>query len=117
MLDDSTYRKRAKLIGPDVDRFVERVIARGHGFIDTRKIWGVLSLDKTFPKVRINEACRTAIELDSLSFRVVKSLCKLTDHPDSFPSGATAVAPPVLNIHKFVRPLSVYEEQLELTLH
>lgn len=117
MLDDSIYRRRAAAIGPDVDRFVERVIARGHGFVDTRKIWGVLSLDKSFPRERINEACRTAIELDSLSYRIVKSLCKLTDHPDSPappPSDAERV---ISSHHKFVRPLSVYEDQLEFTLH
>lgn len=115
MLDDSVYRKRAKAIGPDVDRFVERVIARGHGFIDTRKIWGVLSLDKTFDKMRINEACRQAIELDSLSFRMVKSLCRLTDRPDA--RAESTASPPAKAGHKFIRPLTVYEEQLELTLH
>lgn len=116
MLDDSIYRRRAAAIGPDVDRFVSRVIARGHGFVDTRKIWGILSLDKSFAKERINEACRTAVELDSLSYRVVKSLCKLTDHPDSSTSVAAGI-PVVKNNHKFVRPLTVYEDQLELTLH
>lgn len=116
MLDDSIYRRRAAAIGPDVDRFVSRVIARGHGFVDTRKIWGVLSLDKSFPKDRINEACRTAVELDSLSYRVVKSLCKLTDHPGS-PEDVDRGVPEKKNHHKFVRPLTVYEDQLELTLH
>lgn len=118
MRDDSIYRKRAKAIGPDVDRFVERVIARGLGFIDTRKIWGVLSLDKSYPKARINEACRQAIELETLSFRMVKSLCRLTDHPNSSPQEPTTNEPPLTpSHHKFVRPLSVYEDQLELTLH
>lgn len=116
MLDDSIYRRRASAIGPDVDRWVSRVIARGQGFIDTRKIWGVLSLDKTFPKEKINEACRQAIELDSLSFRVVKSLCKLTHHP-SAPAPEVGAKYTAVPHHKFVRPLSVYEEQLELTLH
>jgi transposase len=120
MLDDSIYRTRARAIGADVDRFVERVIARGQGFVDTRKIWGVLSLDKTFTKERINEACRQAIALDTLSFRMVKSLCKLTDPPEA-PSAderaASSLQQQHSHHHKFVRPLSVYEEQLELTLH
>lgn len=118
MLDDSIYRRRAAAIGPDVDRFVSRVIARGHGFVDTRKIWGVLSLDKSFPKERINEACRTAVELDTLSYRIVKSLCKLTNHAESSSSPSpTAPVAPRASHHKFVRPLTVYEKQLEFTLH
>lgn len=110
MQDDSIYRKKAKAIGGDVDRFVERLLAQGQGFIDTRKIWGILSLDKSYSKDRINEACRQAMELDSLSYQMVKSLCKITassPHPENSKS----------NSHKFVRPLSVYEEQLEMTLH
>jgi len=117
MRDDSMYRKRAKLIGADVDRFVERLLAQGQGFIDTRKIWGILSLDKSFPKDRINEACRQAIELDSLSYRMVKSLCRLTEKITDETSTSPSAGNLRSNSHKFVRPLSVYEEQLEMTLH
>lgn len=128
MLDDSIYLKRARAIGPDCERFVSKVLARGQGFIDTRKIWGVLSLDKSHASVRVNAACRNALELDSLSYRMVKSLLMLTEHPavvaPASPSvhapepelaPASTTPPPAASpSHKFVRPMSVYEEQLEL---
>ncbi|MBI4490517.1 MAG: hypothetical protein HY694_15650 [Deltaproteobacteria bacterium] len=44
--DDSVYRKRAAKLGPSVEQMVVRLLEQGQGFIDTRKIWGILSLDK-----------------------------------------------------------------------
>ena len=115
MKDHSFYRKKAQALGPDVDLFVLALLQRGDGFIDTRKIWGILSLDKTFKSIQINEACRQALEMGSLSYRLVKSLIKLLpqakapqDNETTHKSGSN---------HKFVRPMSVYEEQLNLQLH
>jgi hypothetical protein len=72
MRDDSMYRKRAAALGPHVDEMVLRLLGRGQGFIDTRRIWGILSLDKRYAAAQINEACRRALELDQLSYRTVK---------------------------------------------
>lgn len=115
MQDDSMYRKRARVIGADVERFVTALLMRGHGFIDTRRIWGVLSLDKSYSHDQINEACRQALELDTLSYRMVKSLLRLqppTKNTESHDDGSTSRV--ANKSHKFVRPMSVYEEQLEL---
>lgn len=122
--NNSLYRKRAQAIGPDVDRVVVAILDQGDGFIDTRKIWGILSLDKSHSAARINEACRQALELDTLSYRMIKSLLNLlpdkksdagkiteADKPDVVPAKTPA------NQNKFVRPMSVYEEQLKLLLH
>jgi transposase len=116
MQDDSQYRKRARAIGTDVERFVIALLARGEGFIDTRRVWGVLSLDKSYAPERINDACRQALELDSLSYRMVKSLLRLQPVPMEGHEGQnesdTCRATP--QSHKFVRPMSDYEAQLEL---
>jgi transposase len=114
--DHSVYRKRAARLGPDVERLVVLILAQGHGFVDTRRIWGVLSLDKKHSAREINEACKKALELGTLSYRAIKSLIKLLpkDTAAVSPCGDRAQdsGPPASN--KFVRPMSVYEEQLKL---
>ena len=74
MQDDSMYRRRAALLGPHVDEMILRLIQRGEGFIDQRKIWGILSLDKRYSKTQIDMACKRALEMESLSYRTVKHL-------------------------------------------
>ncbi|PIX16629.1 MAG: hypothetical protein COZ72_00410, partial [Elusimicrobia bacterium CG_4_8_14_3_um_filter_50_9] len=68
MLDDSMYRLRAARLGPAVDAIVLGIIKQGQGFVDTRKIWGVLSLDKSYPADKINAACEKAVKLGLLSY-------------------------------------------------
>ncbi len=116
MKDHSFYRKKAQALGPAVDEFVLALLQKGDGFIDTRKIWGILSLDKTFKPIQINEACRQALEMKSLSYRLVKSLIKLLPQSESsIPDDE--IEKKSNSTHKFVRPMSVYEEQLKLLLH
>lgn len=112
----SLYRTRALRLGPDVEKFIVALLGQGDGFIDTRKIWGVLSLDKSFTPDQINEACRQALELGSLSYRMVKSLLRLappariTTSDDAASDSAPTVAP---HSHKFVRPMSVYATEIK----
>ena len=73
MQDDSGYRKRAQELGPHVDEMILKLLARGEGFIDTRKIWGILSLDKRYTAGQIDAACGRALDFGSVGFRVVKS--------------------------------------------
>ncbi len=119
MQDDSFYRRRASALGPHVDEMILRLLSRGQGFIDTRKVWGILSLDKRYPAGQIDAACRRALELDQLSFRVVKQfleveeMAKLTPIEEG-PGRREALAPGSVPRHKHVRPLSVYREQLDL---
>ena len=119
MQDNSIYRKRAKAMGPHVDKMILYLLERGQGFIDTRKIWGILSFDKTYSAAQIDAACAQAIELQSYSYRMVKSLLILAVEPQAAtaadtPTSATAKA---VQTNKFARPMSVYEEQLKLKLH
>jgi len=107
--DSSIYRSRAAAIGPDVDRLISVILEKGKGFVDTRKVWGILSLDKTFPKAVINEACKKAIELNSYSYRTVKTLANLTLAPEP-----EKVKPVVsLEKYKFLRSLSTYSDYLQ----
>ncbi len=116
--NDSLYRRRAAALGPDVENVVVKILAQGQGFVDTRRTWGILSLDKQFTPAQVNEACRQALELGSLSYRTIKSLLKLMPKKAAArPTTATAGGPSAqdsASSHKFVRPMSVYEEQLRL---
>lgn len=117
MQDHSLHRKRAQKLGPDVDRFVLALIGQGDGFIDTRKIWGVLSLDKSYSAAQINEACRQALELGTLSYRTVRGLLRLMPLTPRATSNAADQSKPSSSeksTNKFARPMSVYEEQLKL---
>lgn len=118
--DASFYCQRAARVGPHVEEMVHRLLKQGQGFIDTRKIWGILSLDKRYKAENIDAACKKALELDSLSFRTVRNILaweelkaaeQKTELVLSHPS---AVEFPKKSQPEFVRPISEYEEQLPL---
>jgi len=86
MNDTSVYRARAQTIGPHVDELVVRIIGNGLGVIDFRKVWGLLSLDKTYPARAIDEACRKALEMGSASLRTVRTLLDLVPNIGKAPA-------------------------------
>ena len=114
--DHAHYLRRAAGIGPDVERMVQAILLGSEGFIDTRRVWGILSFEKTYRPEVINEACRKAFELNLLSYQAVRGLLKIS------PKTKTEKGvPPTINseneTHKFVRPISEYKAQLQLRLH
>lgn len=110
MGEGSFYRERALKLGPDVERMIVILLAQGQGFIDTRKIWGILSLDKKYEKAAINRACRDAIALGEFGYRIVQSLLRLQVKASS----ANAEPAKPMGENKFVRSMKDYEEQLSL---
>lgn len=105
--DNSYYRKMAARIGTDVEKVILKLLTQGNGFIDTRKIWGILSLDKKYSSNEINEACQKAISLESYSYRTILSFVKTAsiqqDDEELKPEPKTA---------KFARPMTVYQQHL-----
>lgn len=110
MQDESHYLKRASRLGPDVERLILILIRNGEGFIDTRKVWGILSLDKKYSADEINLACRRALECNDIGYRSVKMFLKLCSPPGS--TDPHQMSQPKTN--KFVRPLSDYQSALGL---
>lgn len=110
------YRQRAQALGPQVDVMIEKILAQGDGFIDLRKVWGILSLDKRYSASRIDGACGRALVIGQLGYQAVKRWLDWEDAVMARPAHArdeSADAPsPVEN--KYARPLSVYREQVEL---
>ena len=78
--DSKLYIEKAAKIGPFVKQFISEVLMLGRGFVDTRKVWGVLSLDKDHSKERIDLACKYALEIESLSYQTVRSFLSLSPH-------------------------------------
>ncbi|MHB8563149.1 MAG: hypothetical protein ACYDDA_04230 [Acidiferrobacteraceae bacterium] len=107
--DHSVYRKRARPLGPAVEELIVILLTQGQGFIDTRKVWGILSLDKKYAAADIDAACRQAIDMKSYSYRKVASLLKSAQA-----SAAVKAAPVTRQTNKFTRDLSVYTAQLSL---
>ena len=68
------YLNKAKRIGPNAEAMVRGLIMRSSGFIDTRIIWGLLSLDKKYENALIEEACGAAYEIGKLSSRYVEKI-------------------------------------------
>lgn len=64
---------QALKIGPCVAQLVGKILLKGDGFIDYRRIWGILSLVKSYPNDEIDAACEDAILNHSLSYAAVKS--------------------------------------------
>jgi hypothetical protein len=46
--DGAFYCRRAEAIGPNVRAWVEEVLKQGQGFVDTRRVRGVLSLEERY---------------------------------------------------------------------
>jgi hypothetical protein len=121
LTDGAFYIKRAEKIGPNVGQAVRLILAGGDGFVDTRKVWGILSLDKSFAASAIDRACELAIGMSSVSYRTVNSLVRM--QPRAFGDAEGATPPPVTAIGglglqnqnqppKFVRSLDEYKEFL-----
>ncbi|MFN7903877.1 MAG: IS21 family transposase [Pseudobdellovibrionaceae bacterium] len=102
------YIKLAESIGGNVARIVQIILARGEGFIDTRVIWGVLTLNKKYLAKDIDTACSSAIEIGSISLKTIHMFLKLA------PTVKTTNEKFNTTGGKFTRPMSEYRAHLRL---
>ena len=94
-------------LGEFVHVVVEAILNRGDGFVDLRRIWGILSLDKKYSKEAIDAACRHALWNDDLSYHSIKRLIE-----EAQQERVEENAPAVLPKGKFQRDLSEYKQLL-----
>ena len=71
MGDNELYLKRAEKIGACTKEVVRRILLSGNGFVDTRKIWGILGLDKEHSHEAIEAACEYVLEQNDIGYRSV----------------------------------------------
>lgn len=107
MEDGAFYIKRGEKIGPFTAKIITVILENGQGFVDTRKVWGILSLDKNHKPEAIEAACKLALEMNEPSYRRVVSLINLLKK-----GTAQESAPNPKGAHKFVRDLNEYKQLL-----
>jgi hypothetical protein len=107
--EGSFYRKRAAKLGPYVEEIIVRLLTQGNGFIDTRKVWGILSLDKKYSADDINEACQKALSVDAISYRSILTFLQLKAAGGQEKKGGFTEG---INKSKFVRPIEEYQKLL-----
>ena len=101
------YLSRAKAIGESVEIIVASILKQGNGFIDTRKVWGILSLDKSYSAERIEKACKLCLELEQYSYQSLRRILEMNNgliEEDSRPIG----------INKYVRGTTDYAAKVNL---
>lgn len=113
--EHSVYRKRARALGGWVEELVIAILGEGNGFIDFRKIWGILSLDKKFSSEIIDQACQIAFEQERLSYRAVKdyaerlsAMADIGNQPEQQKLKVSSA--------KFTRDISQYSNFIQLSL-
>lgn len=107
--DSGFYVARAEKVGPNVRQWVEEVLRQGRGFVDTRKVWGVLSLDKRYLAAEIDQACARSLEIKSLSYRVVERFIENGRIAAGRGGLLPAIVPPCGG-HKYARSLAEYKD-------
>lgn len=109
---EEPYRQRARALGPQVDVMIQKILAQGRGFIDLRKVWGILSLDKRYSASQINGACGRALVVGQVGYQAVKRWIDWDETAVPVPALTPGSDAPAPN-NKYARPLSVYREQVE----
>lgn len=109
--DHGHYILKANSIGANVARFIEIILARGQGFVDTRVVWGILSLDKTYLQKDIDDACRVSVETGSVNLRSVMGLLKFKPQKEKAKRETINTYP---KEGKFQRSINEYKNHLHL---
>ena len=116
--DHGHYLKRAADIGAHVERFINIILARGEGFVDTRVVWGLLTLNKVYANVDVDRACQSALELSQVNLKTVRQLLTIMAEKKKKPNApkvaAAAGLDPQAKGGKFARPMSEYVKHLKL---
>lgn len=109
--DHSYYRTRARGIGESVEKMVVHILNQGSGFIDYRRIWGILNLEKAHQKADIDRACGICLEHGRLSYRAVLHLLTTPEIPGTDSPTASAT-----HTHKFQHSSADYAHVVQLEL-
>lgn len=103
--------QKAREIGPSVELVIYKILAQGNGFIDLRKIWGILSLNKKYTAREIDHACFLASEALTFSYRAVLQFIETAREQTAL--SAVSAENTIVNSHKFERDISEYADALK----
>jgi transposase len=109
--DHGHYLDRARVIGQNVERFTGIVLARGEGFVDTRVVWGLLTLNKKYSNADVDKACKSALELSQVNLHTVRQLLNIMANPKK-----ESDEPEITKTEggKFTRSMKEYKNHLKL---
>lgn len=105
--DPDGLRGEARKIGPCVEHIVQKILENGAGFINFRRIWGVLSLAKKYSPEEIDSACEHAYSLGITSSKALEEII-LTARASNDPEDNNSPRPE----GKFQRDISEYTQVL-----
>jgi len=113
--DHGHYLNRAGQMGVHVEKFINIVLARGEGFVDTRVVWGLLTLNKKYENVDIDRACQSALELSQVNLTTVRQLLNLMAKPIRKKSDVEVSSTETKATGgKFARSMSEYKNHLKI---
>ena len=112
--DHGHYLSRAAEIGVNVERFIGIILARGEGFVDTRVVWGLLTLNKKYANADVDKACFAALELSQVNLATVRQLLNTIATPMKSQSPSDDPSADKKMGGKFARPMSEYKKHLKL---
>lgn len=110
--DYGNYIKQAKNIGSNVERLAGIILARGEGFVDTRSVLGLLTLNKKYKCDDIDKVCLSAPELSQVNLKTVHKLLNIMAKPKVLPHEEAPAAQTMGG--KFARNMSEYKNHLLL---
>ncbi len=103
--DHKMYLERAKAIGESVEIMVASILKQGNGFVDTRKVWGILSLDKSYSSEKIESSCKMCLELEQFSYQSLRRILEMNN-------GLSKEDVRPVGINKYVRSTTDYAEKV-----
>jgi hypothetical protein len=112
--DHGHYLRQARGIGAHVEQFVGIILARGEGFVDTRVVWGLLTLNKKYSVEDIDKACLSALELSQVNLRTVHQLLNIMAKPKQKQDPKEEIPAAQTMGGKFTRSMSEYKNHLRL---
>jgi hypothetical protein len=107
-VNDDWLRGEARKIGGAAEAVVNSILLRGDGFIDFRRIWGIMSLTKKYSDKEVNDACQEALVNDTLTMKAIESLIVSYREESAIEALQEIQAPP----GRYQRPLSEYSALL-----
>jgi hypothetical protein len=112
--DHGHYLSRARAIGLNVERFIAIILARGEGFVDTRVVWGILTLNKKYDATDVDKTCLSALELSQVNLATVRQLLNIMAKPKKVETQGEENFSAQVAGGKFARPMSEYKKHLTL---
>jgi len=103
--DHQFYIDKAQRIGSNCMNLIQIILVCGSGFVDTRIIWGILSLDKKYSHYEIDRACEKALKIKIYSYRTVLNFIQNPDYKKKEPRKTKSEG------HEFTRSLTEYQEK------